>query len=181
MKPDEASNSDASRRTPESIAGELLEQLAELHATMKQLAELAGRKLTAIRAADSEALHQCAECESQLLNRLFRSEPKRKALLASLAQSLRCPSRPSPRLSEIADRLSEPLASALRARSLALAQISKDLQKKNRLVGTVARNLQSHLRGVFAALTGASTEAVVYGPAGQPEVGQVRFWMDAVG
>ena len=162
----------------EAEARELGQHLAELHATLKQLAELATEKLAAMRRADTEALNGCAAREEELLRDVFRRQQARNALLARLAQSLHCPEA---RLPEIADRLPEPLASSLRARSLALQETVGDLQRRNTLAATVARNLQAHIRGIFAEVASANQETLVYGPRGQHEISRPRCWVDAVG
>ena len=160
---------------------ELERHLADLHAILKDLAALAGEKLAALRAADTAGLEECAAREGELLRRVHSGEPTRRALLARVAQHLRC--RPPGRIGliEIADRLPEPRASSLRARSVALREIAAELQRKNQLVATVARNLQAHIRGVFAEVAKAAQESVVYGPAGRHEAGNTRSWVDAVG
>jgi hypothetical protein len=85
------------------------------------------------------------------------------------------------RLKDIAARLPEPLASSLRARSTVLQTSAAELQRKNRLAGRVAQNLQSHIRGIFADVAAAAQESLVYGPQGQHETGRPRCWVDAVG
>jgi flagellar biosynthesis/type III secretory pathway chaperone len=160
---------------------ELHEQLASLHTLMKQLAELAGEKLAAMRRADTATLDRCTAREAELVKTVFGSEAKRKALLARIAQSLHLPQPERAKLGEIAERLPEPSASALRARNAALREIAAELQQKNRLAAKVAQNLQSHIRGVFAELAGAAQETPVYGPRGQHEGRRPRCWVEAVG
>jgi hypothetical protein len=159
-------------------ARELSQHLADLHAALKQLAELATEKLAAMRRADTDALNGCAEREEGLLRTVLRDEQGRNAILARLAQSLHCP---QVRLTEIVDRLPEPVASALRARSVALKEIAGELQRRNRLAASVAQNLQAHIRGIFADVASANRESLVYGPRGQHEMSSPRRWVDAVG
>ncbi len=173
---------------PIALVRDVLDQLAGLHAALQELVQLAKDKLTAMRRADSAALQALAAREAPLVTDLFRREPVRKASLARLAQALQCPDPEHPRLSILADRLPEPLRSTLRARAAALECAALELQRKNRVAASAARNLQAHLRGVFAALAGA-VAAPVYGPKGPPLVGGPaepqlsggRCWVDAVG
>ena len=160
---------------------ELDQHLAQWQAALTQLAGLGTEKLAALRRADTAALQTCAGCEEELLKGLFRGQQRREAALARVAQSLHCPQSPCVRLKDIVDRLPEPLASSLRARSVALREIAAELQRKNRLAAGVARNLQAHIRGIFADVATAAQEAVVYGPQGQHETGRPRCWVDAVG
>ncbi len=165
----------------EQAAQELPALLAELHESLKQLLELAGEKLAAMRRADHEALQQCAQREGQVLQELFRREPQRKAVLARLAHGLRAPHESVPCLSDLTGRLPEPLASSLRARAGALRAVAEELQRKNRLAAAVARNLQSHIRGIFAELAGVAQESQMYGPHGRQQNGAARCWIDALG
>jgi hypothetical protein len=160
---------------------ELLTHLASLHVALSTLAGLAGEKLGALRRADAPALQDCARREGELLNAVFRAEQQRKAVLARVAQSLHLPAEPRSTLTEIAARLGEPLASAVRARSTALQDAAAELQRKNGLVARVAQSLQSHVRGIFAEVAGAAHEPAGYGPRGQHETGTPRCWVDAVG
>jgi len=166
---------------PLSAAHELLEELARLQTTLETLVVMAGDKLAAMRQANAAALHQCAAREGELLQALFRDEPRRKATLARAAQGLRAAGPPAGWLTQIADGLPEPLGSRLRARAAGLRELAAELQRKNNLVASVARQLQSHIRGVFAELAGAAQELTVYGPRGQQERSHPHCWVDAVG
>lgn len=164
------------------LAGQKLDQaLARLHELLKQLAEVAGDKLDAIRRADAAALHVATAREAALLETLPAVAQERAAALAQLAQALQWPRIQSARVPEIADRLPEPSASALRSRGLALRQIAEDLRKKNRIAAEVAQRLQQHMRSIFADIAKANQESVVYGPRGNHEQITRRFWLDAVG
>lgn len=164
-----------------SAARELLQQLAELYAGLRELDALAGRKLAALRSADTAALHACASEECEQLTRIFRAQPQRNAAIARVAQSLPGCDPAERRLEELAARLPEPLASALRARNAALQEVAGELQRKNRMAAEVAQNLQTHIREIFAAVAGATQESLVYGPQGQRELSSTRCWVDAVG
>jgi len=160
---------------------DLAARLADLHAALEQLTQLAMDKLAALSRADAPALQEVAGREEEVLRAVLRSEPRRKAALARVAQALPGPASPPARLKDIIARLPEPQASSLRARSTALQASAAELQRKNRLAGRVARNLQSHIRGVFADVAAAAQESQVYGPQGQHETGRPRCWVDAVG
>ena len=185
---DDSSRTPAETRTsaPRATADEpalraLNEQLASLHAAMKRLVELANDKLAAMRRADTAALERCTADEAELIKVVFNGEARRKALLARVAQSLHLPHPERVRLRDIAEKLPEPLASALRARNVALREVAVDLQQKNRLAAKVAQNLQSHIRGLFAELAGAAQEIPVYGPRGQHSSSRPRCWVEAIG
>jgi hypothetical protein len=170
-----------SPRNCDADVRDLLITLTALHELLKQLLELAGRKLAAMRAADADTLQQCAAEESAVLQTLFEREKQRDAALARLAQSL--PGRVTARssLSAVAERLSEPLSSRLRAKIAGLRQIATALQEKNRLAASVARNLHDHIRAVFSDVANVNQESIVYGPSGKHEQRNKQAWVDAVG
>jgi len=160
---------------------ELLTSLNDWLAQLRQLVALSQRKLAALRTADTPALEQLAGEEGERVRELLAAGTARAAVLARVAQSL--PGGPPARLTlgTLAERLDEPAASVLRAKSVALREAATELQRKNAVVAQVARNLQGHIRGVFAELAKATQESVVYGAGGQPEASGRRCWVDAVG
>ena len=160
---------------------DLGQHLRGLHAALTDLSNLTDEKLAGMKSADTAALHRCAAREADLLRQVFNDEHNRNAVLARLAQALQCGARTPPRLSEIADRLPEPLASSLRARNAALKVVAGELKRKNGLAAKVARNLQNHIRGVFAEVASASQESLGYGPKGQHETSDSLSWVDAIG
>lgn len=160
---------------------ELGRYLADLHARLKELVALTDEKLSALKRADVAALDACAIREQVLVKDVLTREEQRNAILARVAQCLPSKPRPGAGLTEIADLLPEPAASALRARSVALRGLATELQRKNRIAADVARNLQTHIRGIFAEVAKAAQESVVYGSSGQHELSSVRRCVDAVG
>lgn len=164
--------------------GALLENLATHQALLRELVQMAQRKLDAVRSADADALNECAARESGLLERLVGVERQRRAELARLAQivpALRGTRAARLTLSELAEALDEPHASSIRARLSALRSIATQLQRANRVASLVARDLHAHLREVFAAMARAGRASVVYGPNGSMErAGGGELW-DAVG
>lgn len=166
---------------PAAAGRELAQCLADLQGLLKQLAELARRKLDALRQADADALQTCSAREAALLEQLAPVERRRDAVLARLAQALRRPELPRAGLSEIAVCFPEPVSSHLRARNAALREITTVLREKNQMAARVARELHQHIRGVFDEVTRAAQESVVYGSQGQWRPTPARSWVDAVG
>lgn len=171
----------AARTTVELEARALADTLSELQPALRRLIELSERKLAALRRADAGALARCAQAEKELLDSLQLIERRRHAVLARLAQQLRWPPAAGATLSQIADRLPEPISSVIRVRIAPLRDLASHLEKTNRLAASVARGLHQHLRALFADVARASQETVVYGPHGQPEMRTTRAWVDAVG
>ncbi len=160
---------------------ELNDLLAKLQTGMTELLELAGQKLAGMRKADAQGLHDCAAREAALLKEVLYGQQQRNAILARLAQALHVQTPRPVTLSDISAALPEPVASALRARSAALQELARDLQRKNKIAASVAQNLQTHIRGVFAEIANVANESLGYSPAGKHEVKRTRCWVDAVG
>lgn len=160
---------------------DLLAYLADMHADLKDLADLSGTKLAALRQADTVTLQACAAREEELLKRVLLAERRRDALLARAAQHLHCPELATRGLSALEKHLAEPQTSILRARRAALRDVAADLQRKNQVAAAVARHLQEHIRGIFADVAKVTQESLVYGARGQPETSTARCWVDAVG
>jgi ribosome-binding protein aMBF1 (putative translation factor) len=165
----------------DTLARELLDSLSEFQRSLAALVELAGRKVSAMRAADAADLYACAREEGHLLEQAGAAEQRRQAIVARLAQTLRAERLRAAPLSEIADRFAEPHASAIRARSMGLRELARELGEKNHLAASVARNLHSHLRAVLSELARANLESLGYGPTGQREEIRTHSWVDAVG
>lgn len=159
----------------------LIDCLAVLHDVLKQFVEQSDRKLSALREADAEAMHRGAAREAELLEKVQEHRRARNAILARLAQGLQWPGVRSARLGKIAERIPEPFSSILRARTVALRELATTLEQKNKLAALVARNLQTHVRGMFADIASATLESVVYGPNGNHEQTRKQSWVDAVG
>ncbi len=165
---------------PDAAGEALLDVLAALYDALKQLAELAGRKLDALRLADAEALHAIARDEHRLLQTIATLEPRRSAALAQLAQALRLEGEAEPTLSKLAEAAPQPLASRLAARAAGLRDVATVLRDRNAKAASVARDLYTHVRGVLHEVARGCTQTVGYGPDG-PRQHQSQNWIDAVG
>lgn len=164
-----------------SAVASLLGVLDRLQDQLTALSTLASAKLQALRAADADALLSGARSEQQMLEALVADQQTRDAEIARLAQVLRIESSPLPRLTVLAERLPEPHASKILAKSAGLRALSLELQKKNRHAADVARQLHKHVVAVFADIANAGRESVTYGRSGQHETGSSANWFDAVG
>lgn len=172
-------------KPPAPLATETLRELdgylARLHAALRELLELAGEKLAALRKADGRALQHCALREELLVRDVLFGEQQREALLARVAQGLRLPGCPPGGLTEILEHVPEPWQSSWRARGVGLRQVATELQRKNRIVSQVAHNLHWHIRSLFASVAQVAQESVVYGANGTHETSVKQCWVDAVG
>lgn len=165
-----------------ALLAELLEALSASSDTVSRLAALAGQKLSALRQADADALHRCAQVEGRLVAALTQLIRQRQAVLARLAQALHAPPLAQRPISELAARLDPPQASLLLAAAQRLAMLGGELQRKNALTARAARGLQEHIHAALAALQAEPTPDVTYRASGQRDRQSAGSkWIDAVG
>lgn len=160
---------------------ELFDNLSALQATLRALLDAAETKLAAMRRADNAALHAGAAREHGLLEQVLRLDRERGAILARAAQELRRPDLAAATLGELAAALDEPEKSRFLAKNAALKDLAATLKKKNDLAGRVARNLQCHIRAIFADIAKVAQTPTGYGPAGRTATDARRVCLDAVG
>jgi len=160
---------------------ELCDSLGALYELLKTLAATAEQKLAAIRSADADQLQKCAAREMELLEQVTTVKRQRQAAIARLAQALQVPAGSELSICTLANRLGEPVASILRAKSRGLRELADRLQHVNAVAARAAQDLQAHVRAVFAEVAKANRDSAVYGPEGQHEQGQIRSSVEAVG
>ncbi len=166
----------------QTAADGLMRHLQEARAGLTRLIDLTGEKLTALRNADAAALTELTRREAALLQDVLRSEQKRPAFLAALAQELQRPELATQRARDLADATPEPLKGRLHAEIAATREMAQELKEKNALVGDVARGLQRHIRAVFTEVAQRQTETTVYGHRGQQHgVAKQSTLVDATG
>lgn len=158
--------SDATCATADPVRA-LVGHLAELHAVLKELHEIATAKLGAMRRADAAALQRCAGRESRLLEQALRLARVRPAMIARAAQSLPTGVTSAATLAEICERSPEPISSTLRARMRGLEEIAVRLRESNRIAALVARELHTRVRDLFATLASMNRDKCGYGPQGR--------------
>lgn len=175
-----AAQADTETSAPDADVVRLMELLGEWQSQLDRLVELAGDKLVAMRQADTAALETYARAEEQQLQLLLEAQRERAVILARVAQQRLRNGGTAARLTDIADALEEPHASALRARSVGLQRAAADLQEKNRLAVAVARNLNKHLQSFFSEIVSARRERVGYAKNGSEQHVNDGNWFDAL-
>lgn len=169
------------RRFGATEAGEVLGMLEPLLVSMRRLLSAAERKLSALRAGDVGALQAIAAEEGELLEALFRGETQRQGVLAHLAQALP-PGVPRPtKVSELADHFTMPFGLQIRRKTGEMRVLLQRLKERNAITGTVAQDLQKHIRAVFEHVRQASQETMVYDANGKHDGRLTQPWVDAVG
>ncbi|MEP0848226.1 MAG: flagellar protein FlgN [Phycisphaerae bacterium] len=164
-----------------ALRGELLGTLGDLREQLNTLIEMADRKLAAMRVADAQALHALAAEEGRLVREHYETDRRRRACVARLAQQLPVAGARPRTLTEVAGLVPEPDASRIRSHCEGLRRVAEMLQRKNRIVFRVARDLHTHIGAVVADVAMAQQEPAGYGPAGRELRRTRQLLVDAVG
>ncbi|MFN0138152.1 MAG: flagellar export chaperone FlgN, partial [Phycisphaerae bacterium] len=159
----------------------LLAGAVTLHEHAKTLLALAEEKLTSLKKADTATLSRIAAVEVQTLEKLLAEERKQGALIVRVAQALRVSTAGKPRLSDVAEKMSEPLRSQITAKIAGLRAVTGKLQQMNRRAADVARHLHSHIREIFSAVAKIGQQQTGYDGRGQHKHSTTQQWVDAVG
>lgn len=167
----------------------LNQELATLEATLstqeqslRELLRVAQEKLDALRNAQRDTLHDLTRIESELLSEVARQDQARRAAFAPVAQRLQLPGGAKASLRSLAQRLDEPQRSQWVAFRERMNGLASKLQERNALVGRVARDLHSHLRGVFSDLARSQQQTVGYSDRGtEARANRGSAIVDAVG
>lgn len=165
----------------EAASRHLLDHLALTQAHLRDLVETAREKLAAMRRADASGLQQIASREAAQLEAFLLHERGRAIVVAQLAQTLRQPELMRGTLHTICELIPEPMRSGVVARKHALADLAEQLRRDNAFASRVARDLQGHIRAVYAAMTEACRQTFGYGPAGHERHVSREACVDAVG
>lgn len=152
-----------------------------LYADLRELLDIADAKLTAIKAAAANDLHDLAAQETDALARVMQKEQHRSAAITQIAQALQNPQLTNATLTEVVNALPDDISMKLVGKTAGLTDISEKLKKRNDLVAEVARGVQDHIDDVFTQVARANVESDGYGSKGQPSQHERRKWVDAVG
>jgi hypothetical protein len=147
----------------------------------QRLADIAKRKLAALRTASVPDLTRLHDEELAALRPMLANEQERPAILAQLAQTLLQPHLAHARLSVVIAQLPPQMRPALTALTAGLKAAGEELQRRNKLVSDVAHGLQGVIRGVFAEVSRLSQSRVAYTRDGRHETRVEQKWIEAVG
>lgn len=174
-------NAEVSSGTGSTDGDALLAGSIALHEHAKVLLALAEEKLTSLKKADTQTLSRIAAVEVQTLEKLLAEERQQGALIARVAQAMRVPTSGKPRLSDVAEKMPEPLRSQITAKIAGLRAVTGKLQEMNRRAAEVARHLHAHIREIFAAVAKVGQQQTGYDGRGQHKHSTAQQWVDAVG
>jgi len=158
---------------PEKRVGQLLALLEEMHQLCAELREVIGRKLAAMRRADTEAMAQAAGRERFLTERLEEREGLRKQLMELIGEQFGRDGKASRAMtiSELASRVGEPLAVRLTALGGVLRQAMQQTAEANRVAALVGREMLGHFQRIYAVMAAGGREQSGYSRLGGAQSG----------
>ena len=125
--------------------------LVDLH---DDLLALIREKVDAMKHSDIQRMQALTEREHALAKRIHEREGYRRQLMDAIGEQLNLPPRAARALSvsQLAGRIPEPQRSALLEAARRLRARVTRTAAANRAAGTIARQITSHLRWVFASV-----------------------------
>lgn len=165
----------------EQLVNQLAESLAGLRRLYEELVAVLGRKLDAMKRADSDALGSCGARERFLAGQIAEVEVGRKQLLGQLQGQLGFDARRGVTISQVAERLDEPARSQLLVLAEGLRHLVTEADRLNQVGALVTKELLVHFRRVYEAMRMPQAGDGLYGPHGGREAVGAERLIDAVG
>jgi hypothetical protein len=158
----------------------LLSQLQEMHT---ELLALIDSKISAMKAADLDAMRECNDKEQVLAAQLNERQGLRYQLMEEVGKQIGV--APEVARTMTVAQLSTRVPASQRKRLLdagaGLRQAIAQVAQANRVAGVVSRDIVNHLRWVFAAVRPKGDDAVDYGHGGVLVARSATCLFDAVG
>lgn len=175
--------STVTRPSVDILARDLARLLHDLAAMYGELATMMSEKLEAIRAAETERISAITAQEATLASRVRERDGLRRQITQRMVEGLGLVEPPGARirLSELADRLSEPRRSQLLSAAEGLKVVLQDLEKLRVVTTLVSQEMLKHLGAVLVSMTSGGPGNDVYGRTGQKQRSNVAHVFEAVG
>ncbi|MFQ5592073.1 MAG: flagellar export chaperone FlgN [Phycisphaerae bacterium] len=162
---------------------DLLELLTRLQQMHVDLSVLIDRKVDAMRRNDLDTLRDTLAQEAVLVHAIQEREGMRRQLLDTIGEKMGWPAQTARALSmsQLASRIARSQRERLLAVGKKLREAVSRVARANRLAGCVAREINDHLRWVFASVKPYQSEPAGYTGAGKPLACSELTILDAVG
>lgn len=161
---------------------ELVRAFEALRGLHEQLIKVLEAKIAAMKSADSAALQTAGRGEQELTRNLSERDARRSALMQSLARQCGMTARAARNatVSQIAAHLPAAEGELLQNAASRLQPVMARAAQANRIAGTIAKQVTSHMKFVFSALRPAQSSPVGYTLRGESYVAGSAI-MDVVG
>jgi hypothetical protein len=162
---------------------DLLVVLDRLEALHRDLCDSLAEKLEHMRRSDQEGIHRCTDREQLIATRLTEQEGLRKQLMAKIGRGYGLSPKAARALSanQLAERLAEPHSGAVAERAQRLRSTLEQVNRINRLVERVSREILDHLSEAFTAIATDEQPQSGYSQGGRAHGGRPRELFEAVG
>jgi len=170
-------------QTREQLGRELAGSLSRLESLHRALADLVERKIDRMRAADVEGLNACTGREQSLVEEIGEQERFRRLLTDRLGRSYGMTPQKARRLTvgQWADKLPAAQAAELRAVAVRLRDVSRRIERRNRVAGALSGEMLRHLGAVLGSVNDSGGAAGGYNPCGQVASSSPRRLFETVG
>lgn len=161
---------------------ELVRAFEALRGLHEQLITVVESKIAAMKSADAASLQEVGRDERELLKNLAERDARRASLMQSLARQcgMSAKAARSATVSQIGSNLPSAERELLAGAAARLQPVMARAAQANRVAGTIARQVTSHMKFVFSALRPAQPNPVGYGLRGETFVPESAI-VDVVG
>lgn len=158
----------------------LLHDLAVMHG---ELARMMSEKLDAIRTADAQRITDITAQEMSLAAKVRERDGLRRQITRRIVEGLGLAEQPGvqTRLSELAERFSEPRRSQLLSAAEGLKAVLQKMEELRIVTTLVSQEMLKHLGAVLVSMTSGGPGNDVYGRTGQKQRSNAAHVFEAVG
>jgi flagellar biosynthesis/type III secretory pathway chaperone len=159
----------STQRIAQQDLRELVRTFEALRGLHEQLIVVVESKIAAMKSADSASLQVVSRDEQELLKNLAERDAKRASLMQSVARKcgMTAKAAKSATVSQIGAFLPAAERELLQNAASRLQPVMARAAQVNRIAGTIARQVTSHMKFVFSALRPARSNPVGYGRRGE--------------
>lgn len=119
----------------------------------------------ALRTADTAGAARAQQAQQAAMQRIAELEHERRTLAeAAAATTLRRGDARPPTIDQLAARLTEPEAAALRERAASLRTLIEQVQREQAALKLASRTLAAHMEGLLRQVARRLGEQAAYGP-----------------
>lgn len=140
-----------------------LKQLLNLHG---ELLELLTRKREVVRGNDSHAVTGLCVLEHEKVQKITELEKRRLMQVAELTLKTDPQAKEPLRMTELADRLGEPVRGRLLVARQQLIERMQQVQQETNIVRRATESLANHMHGIVQTLGALSAGVTTYGRGG---------------
>lgn len=150
---------------------ELETLMRDLLVRYERMRTLAGTRLEAIRQSDGGRLASVIGQENELVQEIAEIEKRRIGVVGRFAERVGSASRTQTTMSELAERVGEPVRGRLLGLARTLRETIHAVRGENRVARVAAEALAQHMSGLMRTVAAHLNHAKTYGRGGTVDAG----------